>query len=139
MLFIWFYLLHLYKKMLISMKKTSKILLTIAVLIGIAFSSMADRGIGRKSKNKVMLNIITPSTSLNSLKKSISFNLRLGLKYTGSLLTQQESTAKYMMSNTLVTYQKGNTVYIIPYKEKIAIPEMKQGYAGIKFILRPKK
>ena len=90
---------------------------------GIAFSSMADRGIGKKNKSKLTLNIATPSSSL---KKSISFNLKLGLKYTGSLLTQQENTGRYMMSKTLVTYQKGNTVYIIPYKQKIALKKIRK-------------
>ena len=117
------------------MKKISKILLIVGVLVSIAFSSMADRGIGRKSKNRVLLNIATAS----SLKNSISFNLKLGLKYTGSLLMQHENTARYMISNTLVTYQKGNTVYIVPFKQKIAVPEIRQGYTGLKLILRSHK
>jgi hypothetical protein len=36
----------------------------------------------------------------------------------------------------LLTYQKGNTVYIIPHKQVIAVPEMKQGYTGMKIIIR---
>jgi hypothetical protein len=116
------------------MKQVSKILLIMCAFIGSTLSSMADRGIGKKSKNKVWLNIANPS----SLKNSISFNLKMGLKYTGSLLVPQENTNKNILSNTLVTYQKGNTVYIIPYKQKFVIPEAKQGYAGIKFIFRQK-
>ena len=43
-----------------------------------------------------------------------------------------------IMNNTLVTYQKGNTTYIIPYKNKITIAEMRQGYTGMKVIIRKK-
>ena len=131
-------LLYLSNKMLISMKHVSKIVLIMCALIGTTLSSMADRGIGKKSKNKVWLNIVNPS-SLNSLKNSISFNLKMGLKYTGSLLAPQENANKHMLANTLVTYQKGNAVYIIPYKQKIIIPELKQNYTGFKLILRASK
>ena len=118
------------------MKQVSKILLIMCAFIGSTLSSMADRGIGKKSKNKVWLNIASPSSSL---KNSISFNLKMGLKYTGSLLAPQENTNKCMFANTLVTYQKGNAVYIIPYKQKIIIPEVKQNYTGFKLILRASK
>jgi hypothetical protein len=40
------------------------------------------------------------------------------------------------MSTTLVSYQKGNTIYIIPYKQKIIMPEVKPGYTGMKLIIR---
>ena len=43
-----------------------------------------------------------------------------------------------MQNNSLITYQKGNTTYIIPYKQKVALPEIKQGYTGIKLIIRSK-
>ncbi len=111
----------------------TKMLLVIPVLTGIAFSALADRGIGRKSKTKVELNISTAS----GLRNSISLNLRSGLKYTGSLLTKQEFSGSSILNSTLITYQKGNTVYIIPSKQVIAVPDMKQGYAGMKLIINP--
>ncbi|MBK7884132.1 MAG: hypothetical protein IPJ81_10310 [Chitinophagaceae bacterium] len=126
----------MFNKMLISMKQVSKIVLIMCAFIGSTLSSMADRGIGKKSKNKVWLNIASPSSSL---KNSISFNLKMGLKYTGSLLAPQENTNKHILNNTLVTYQKGNAVYIIPYKQKIIIPDVKQNYTGFKLILRASK
>jgi len=115
------------------MIKFTKLLLLVSVLTGTALSSLADRGIGRKTKTKVSLNIVTATT----LKKSVTLNLRSGLTYTGSLLTNTQTTANYMMSNSLVTYQKGNTVYIIPYKQKILVADMGQGYTGTKLIIRP--
>ena len=69
------------------MMKKSKMILVVLMLSGIAFSALADKGIGKKNKTKVSLNI---STS-NSLRNSISLNLKSGLKYTGSLLVNQQT------------------------------------------------
>ena len=115
------------------MMKKAKIILVVIMLSGVAFSALADKGIGKKNKTKVTLNI---STS-NSLRNSISLNLKSGLKYTGSLLVNQQSDGNSILSNTLLTYQKGNTVYIIPHKQIIAVPEMRQGYTGMKLIIKP--
>ncbi len=115
------------------MMKMAKIILVVIMLSGVAFSALADKGIGKKNKTKVSLNI---STS-NSLRNSISLNFKSGLKYTGSLLVNQQSDGNAILSNTLLTYQKGNTVYIIPHKQVIAVPEMRQGYTGMKLIIKP--
>jgi hypothetical protein len=115
------------------MMKRAKIILVAVVLSGIAFSALADKGIGKKTKAKVSLNINTT----NSLRNSVLLNLKSGLKYTGSLLANQQSNGSTVLSNTLLTYQKGNTVYIIPHKQIMAVPEMKQGYTGMKLIIKP--
>ena len=115
------------------MMKKAKIILVVIMLSGVAFSALADKGIGKKNKTKVTLNINTS----NSLRNSISLNLKSGLKYTGSLLVNQQSDGNSILSNTLLTYQKGNTVYIIPHKQIIAVPEMRQGYTGMKLIIKP--
>lgn len=118
---------------LTPMIKIARILLVAVVLVGTLQSALADRGIGKKSKSKITLNISTPSI----LKNSIPLNTRLGLRYTGSMLVNQQASGNSMLSNSLVTYQKGNTVYIIPYKQKVVIPEIKPGYTGMKLIIRP--
>jgi hypothetical protein len=114
------------------MIKISKTILLVAVLLGATQSALADRGIGKKSSSKVTLNISTPTT----LRNSVSLNLKSGLRYTGSLSSNLKTTGSSMMSSTLVTYQKGNTVYIIPYKQKVVVPEVKPGYTGMKLIIR---
>jgi hypothetical protein len=112
------------------MKTFTKKLLTIALLFGIAQVAMADRGVGKK-KNKTILNIYTPST----LRNSIAFNLKSGLSYKGSLLSSTQTVGNSIMANSLITYQKGNVTYVIPYKHKIVIPEITQGYTGMKLII----
>ena len=116
-----------------SMITKAKMILGIVILSGITLSALADRGIGKKNKTNVSLNI----TTSGSLRNSISLNLKSGLKYTGSLLTNQQTDGKTILSNTLLTYKKGNTVYIIPHKQIIAVPEMSQGYTGMKLIIKP--
>jgi len=132
---VWFYQIFFNIFVLIKLKpmiKKAKMILIVLMLSGIGFSALADKGIGKKNKSKVNLNITTGTT----LRSSISLNLKTGLKYTGSLLVSQQVSGTSYLSNTLLTYQKGNTVYIIPQKQIIAVPEMKQGYTGMKLIIK---
>ena len=116
------------------MSQITKSILIIGILAGNMLMSFADRGIGKKMKNKISLNI-----PLNtSLKNAISFNLKTGLKYKGSLLISVQKESGSIISNNIVTYQKGSNIYIVPYKQKIIVPEIKQGYTGMKLIIKSK-
>lgn len=117
------------------MKKLSGKILIIALLVGFGNISFADRGAGKKSKAKTLLNINTNNTTL---KNSLVLNIKSGLNYKGSLLTDLHTSSNSIISTSLLTYQKGNTTYIIPYKQKITVPEIRQGYTGVKMIIRRK-
>ena len=118
------------------MARTFKIMLITAVLSGFAVVTFADRGAGKRNKLKTLLNINTNY----SLKNSLSANIKTGLTYKGSLLTSnRQIVGTSVISNSLMTYQKGNITYIIPYKQKMMVPEMTQGYTGLKLIIRSKK
>ena len=113
------------------------LLLTIA-FTGMLLPSFADRGLGKR-KNKVTLNIKAPTSFASSLK----FNLRNGMKYTGSTLLRPLSNTKIVTTptysfNTLVTYQKGKSIYIVPMKQKVLVADVRQGYTGAKLIIRMK-
>ena len=112
------------------MKKIAQISILLSLLIGQMYISYADRGIGKR-KARIMLNIKAPS----SFNSSLLFNLRNGMKYNGSLMNTNFNTVS-ANQNTLITYQKGNSVYIIPYKQKIFVADVKQGFAGTKLIIR---
>ena len=116
-----------------KMSKFIKIFSLLLILNGTMLTSMADRGVGKK-KTKVSLNIVNN----HSFSKELSINLKTGLKYKGSLLGNVEAAKSSVLYNTLVTYQKGNTIYIIPYKQRILVPEVKLGYTGMKLIIKPK-
>ena len=102
------------------------------ILTSQMFVSFADRGVGKK-KTKIVLNIKSP----NNFTSSLNFNLRNGMKYTGSVTTSTNTvTTSSTKFNTLVTYQKGNSVYILPIKQKIFVADVRQGYTGTKLIIK---
>ena len=112
--------------------KSSLRILSLVTLFTIQMNlSFADRAVTKK-KNKVVLNIKTP----NSFKSNLNFNLKNGLKYTGSLIANSVTTNSNSSFNHLVTYQNGNSVYILPYKQKIFVADVRQGYSGTKLIIR---
>jgi len=93
----------------------------------------ADRGGFRRKKSKVTLNI----TLHNNFRNSILSNFRTGgLTYTGSNLFSQQTIGRSIFENNLVTYKKGSTIYILPYRQKIVIPQF-SATTGYKVVIRP--
>ena len=116
------------------MNTFTKKILAVTMLFSIVTEASADKGVGRKSKNKIVLN----TTTFSNNKNSIAFNLKSGLSYRGTLLSTGKTVGKSIMNTSIVTYQKGNTTYLIPYKNKITMAEIRQGYTGMKIIIRKK-
>ncbi len=119
---------------IIPMNTFTKKLLAVVVLISVVAQASADKGVGRKNRVKTTLNITAPSHICNY----IAFNLKSGLSYKGSLLNSRTTLGNSIMNRSIITYQKGNTTYIVPYKTKISIPDVQPGYTGVKIILRKK-
>ena len=116
------------------MKTYTKNVLAFIILLSVVVDALADKGFGKKHKDKATLNISAPS----GIRNSIAFNLKSGLSYKGSLLTTRKNIGGIILNTSIVTYQKGNATYIIPYKNKITVTEVKQGYTGMKIIIRKK-
>ncbi|HMU25122.1 MAG TPA: hypothetical protein PKD97_08670 [Ferruginibacter sp.] len=113
------------------MLKAIKISFLFFLLMGLMNPIFADRGLGKK-KTKILVKI--PVTDMGNSK--ISFNLRTGLTYKGSLIENDRNDASgEVTTKTLVTYKQGNNVYILPYKQKVVQPESGKGYAGLKLII----
>ena len=115
------------------MLKYSRIVTVVVLVCGICLFAFADRG-GFVKKNKTRLNIETNG----NLKNSIPFNLKSGLTYRGSFFTNSQKIGNTMVSDAYISYKKGNTIYILPYKQKILIPQYSQK-EGYKLILRSRK
>jgi hypothetical protein len=115
------------------MKKYPKIAFTLLFFCGIFFFAFGDRG-GFLKKNKSRINITTHGT----LKNSIAFNLKSGLVFRGSFFFNRQMIGNSMVSDAYISYQKGNTFYVIPYKQRIVIPEYSQK-EGYKLIIRSRK
>lgn len=112
------------------MKRTIRIfcVLTICSLLGLL--AYADRG-GFIKKERPQLNI----ESYGTLKNSIQFNLRSGLKYKGSDILSMQRVGDAVVTESIVTYKKGNMVYIIPHRQRIAT-SVYSPKDGSKLILR---
>lgn len=114
------------------MYRSLKILLFIVLLSGIINIASADRGSFAKKRSKTHLNIAI----LPTLKNSIAFNLKSGLNYKGSSILNHGQVGNVMLNNTVISYKKGNSIYIIPYKQKVLIPSYSPE-SGYKLIIRP--
>lgn len=100
---------HTYKKIKKTLKITAVLLFT-----GFTFAALGSIGGGSKTKNSNLL-----KAEFSPIKTNRGFTLRNGLRYTGSIFLKSERTNSYINYNTLVTYQKGNTTYILPNHYKV--------------------
>ena len=114
------------------MKQKSKAILIFCSAFSMILFTYADRGIRSKSRNNVVLNINTNK----NFRSSLSSNMKLGLNDRGFSYVERQSERGIFYGSVIRTFQKGNTFYLIPNKNKIIIPEVKQGYSGMKLILK---
>jgi len=83
-------------------------------LIGVVGLALASSG-GGKGKSKTPI-----ETGFATNKSNTGFTIKAGPRYTGSQLFSSEKAGNVVLFNSIVTYQKGNTVYILPYKYKMS-------------------
>jgi hypothetical protein len=95
-----------------TIKKLFISTLLIAV-VSLTFASMG--GGGDKKKSNIPL-----KTNFVPIRTTTGFTLKSGPTFTGSFLLGEERTRNSVSFNTVVTYQKGNSIYIMPYKYKIS-------------------
>jgi hypothetical protein len=97
--------------------------LTVILLLAVsAVTAYATLGDG-KSKASA-----TPKKSLLSNKATVvpgSFSLKSGYTYRGNQVIKTNAENKYISLNTMVTTQRGNTVYIVPLKKKVILSKVK--------------
>jgi hypothetical protein len=94
------------------MRRTLVSTLLIAV-VGLTFASKGGGGDNNKAGS------IPLKTSFTPIRTTNGFTLKAGPAYTGSYLLGTEKAANYVSFNTLITYQRGNSTYILPYQYKM--------------------
>jgi hypothetical protein len=57
-----------------------------------------------------------------------NFSLKSGYNYRGSQVINTDRDVRYIDVNTTITYQKGNTTYIVPLKKKIYVTTTNNGF-----------
>ena len=93
------------------MRKTLVVTLMLAV-VGLTFASKGGGGDKKSGKTQLKTNFVP-------IRTTNGFTLKEGPVYTGSMLTGTQATREYVSFNSLVTFQKGNSTYILPYTYKI--------------------
>jgi hypothetical protein len=83
------------------------------MLVAVAALAFASMGGGGNKKSKPAKTDFVPIRTTNG------FTLKAGPSYRGSMTFGQEKNKNIISFNSVVTYQKGNTTYILPYKYKM--------------------
>ena len=90
-------------------------------VVGLAFASKGGGGDKKKEKAVPLRTEFTP------IRTTGNFTLKSSPAYSGSFFLGQEKTKTTISFNTLVTYEKGNSIFIMPYKYKVNIPGVTDG------------
>jgi hypothetical protein len=93
------------------MRKTLVSTLLLAV-VGLSFASKGGGG-DKKSANTPLKTNFAPIRTTNG------FTLKMGPSFGGSVILGTAKKDNYVSFNTLVTFEKGNSIYIMPYRYKI--------------------
>ena len=80
-------------------------------MVGAVALALASSGGGDKKK-------VTVASGVNTLKTTPGFSLKAGRSYSNSL-TLKNGQNNLALGNTVLTYRKGNTIYILPSSGKV--------------------
>lgn len=94
--------------------KHSRKLVVAALLMGVAGLAIASMGGEKRAKKST-----APIAAFTPIRTTSGFTLKAGPSYKGSFNLSQEKTPGGLNFNSLVTYQKGNTTYIMPVNHRI--------------------
>lgn len=114
----------MHRPITIPMRKWMRQMVISSLMVAVVGLSFASKGGGgdKKSNSKIPL-----KTEFTPIRTTGTFTLKTGPSYAGSFLLGQEKTKNYLSINSLVTYQKGNSIFIIPYTYKVSSPLVMDG------------
>ena len=92
------------------------VILLIAVSAVAAFATLGD---GKIKYDRAKGSLLSNKTKLNSH----SFSLKSGYTFRGNQVINTKNE-KYISLNTVITYQRGNTTYILPLKKKVILDKI---------------
>jgi len=94
--------------------------LVTALCIGVSVAAFATLGDGgrRNTALKADANFLSLRSAPLDYRH---FSLKSGYAFRGNSFLTTESNDKFIMLNTVVTYQKGNATYILPLKKKLLL------------------
>ena len=96
-----------------------KLQVVTAVLICLSVASFATLGDGGKKSHSTTL--LSSRPYHYDFK---NFTLKSGYNYRGNFILNKQKDEKFIMLNTVITYQKGNNSYILPLKKKVLLDKV---------------
>jgi hypothetical protein len=93
---------------------------TLFFLVGFTFFAFASIG-GDKNKSKSK----AVGSSFLPLRTAKGFTLKSGSSYRGNIILKEERVHGAISYNSLITYQKGNSTYILPNRYRIPVSTQK--------------
>jgi hypothetical protein len=85
------------------------------LLFAVTALAFASKGGGDKKKRQDFENSFTP------INAASSFTLKKAPLYSGSTVTFHPQADNRISLNAMITYQRGNTTFILPYQYKVNI------------------
>jgi hypothetical protein len=98
-----------------SIIQTLRLSVVSILLLAITVLAFASKGGGEKKKHSTFENTFTPIDAVSS------FTLKKTPVYSGTLMNFQSQPNNRVSLNAMITYQRGNTTYILPYQYKVTI------------------
>lgn len=105
----------------ISLPTFNRLGAVVLLLFAVSTLTLASKGGGEKKKHRELANSFTP------ISASSSFTLRKTPFYSGTMLMLRPSSDNRVSLNANITYQRGNTTFILPYKYKVTIGPVNDG------------
>jgi hypothetical protein len=85
------------------------------LLFAVTALAFASKGGGEKKKRQEFDNSFTP------INAASSFSLKRSPLYSGSIVSFRPQADNRMSISAMITYQRGNTTFILPYQYKVNI------------------
>ena len=73
------------------------------------------------TKNKYSLK----NFNKNFYKKASPYSIRAGFEYKGVQIVSQQTTPAGVSFNSVIRFEKGNTIYIYPYRHTVIVSKFK--------------
>ena len=101
-------------------KQILKIKAVTVVLIAVSVAAFASLGEGNSSRELRTVKLLTPKPAYNYK----NFSLKSSFNYRGNKVFSMHRN-EYVMMNTVVSYKKGNSTYLVPMKKKVILDKVK--------------
>lgn len=105
---------------LLKIARRTSVAFLLAVTAISSFAVLGDKGKSPKSGSFLSNENFTVAPG--------SFSLRSNYNFRGNQVINTKKSSQYINLNTVITYQKGNTTYIVPLKKKIYINTANAGF-----------